>query len=482
MELSELHKTLDGLRRLPHETEWVEFKHNFHSPEEIGERLSALSNSACLHKKPYGYLVFGVKDGTHEVLGTTFHAKAHKKGNEELEMWLVNRLNPRIDVEIYEFEYKDKHISMYKIPATSGRPVTFLNQAYIRVGSLTKLLMNYPDKEAKIWATGNQKPLDRIPVKTGLSGQEVITLLSVQTYFDLMHLPMPQTQHGVLERLVTEHVVTEDVSGYNITELGALIFAKNLRDFDTLYRKAVRVIIYKGRNKLQTEREKIFEQGYALSFPLVTDWVNDRLPANEEIGRALRNEVRMYPELSVRELTGNMLIHQDLSEIGFPMIEIYDDRIEFSNPGLPLISLDRFIDEYQSRNEVLSDLMRRLGFCEEKGSGMDKVITANELFQLPPVKFQTQEHRTVLSMYAYKMWSDMDRQERMQACYQHACLKYVSNEMMTNQSLRQRLGVEDKNYPMVSRLIKDSVKAGLVKEGNPENRSNRMISYIPIWA
>lgn len=476
------HKVLDGLLRLTHETEWIEFKQNFHSAEEIGERLSALSNGACLQKKPYAYLVFGIHDESHEVVGTTFHAKSHKKGNEELEMWLVNRLNPRIDIEVSEFEYEGKHISMYKIPAASNRPVTFLNEAYIRVGSLTKPLMNYPDKEAKIWATGNQKPLDRIPARTGLSSQDVVSILSVQTYFDLMHLPMPQNQQAILERLISEKLVIEYVDGYSITELGALVFAKNLRDFDTLYRKAIRVIIYKGKDKLNTEREKIFEQGYALSFPAVAEWINDRLPANEEIGRSLRNSVQMYPELSIRELIGNLLIHQDFSEKGFPMIEMYDDRIVFSNPGLPLISIDRFIDEYQSRNESLSDLMRRLGFCEEKGSGLDKVISTNELYQLPPIGFQIDEHRTILTMYAYKMWSEMDKKERLQACYQHACLKYVSNEMMTNQSLRQRLCVDDKNYPMISRLIKDAITTGLIKEGNPENKSNRMIGYVPIWA
>lgn len=83
---NELTKLIDALISFPYETEWVEFKRNFHSPEEIGERLSALSNSACLHNKPYGYLVFGVDDTTHEIIGTTFRIKSHKKGNEELEM------------------------------------------------------------------------------------------------------------------------------------------------------------------------------------------------------------------------------------------------------------------------------------------------------------------------------------------------------------------------------------------------------------
>lgn len=114
METAELIKLINTLTKLTQETEWVEFKHNFHSSEEIGERLSALSNSACLCNKPYGYLIFGIDDTTHKVVGTTFKAKSHKKGNEELEMWLSLRLSPKVDFEVYEFDYsEDKHKPRY---------------------------------------------------------------------------------------------------------------------------------------------------------------------------------------------------------------------------------------------------------------------------------------------------------------------------------------------------------------------------------
>lgn len=88
--------------------------------------------------------------------------------------------------------------------------------------------------------------------------------------------------------------------------------------------------------------------------------------------------------MAIRELTVNMLIHQGFAEQGFPMVEIYSDRIEISNLGLPLISVKHFIDKYQSRNDSLADIMRRMGICEEKGSGMDKTIFIIELYQLPP--------------------------------------------------------------------------------------------------
>ena len=209
-------------------------------------------------------------------------------------------------------------------------------------------------------------------------------------------------------------------------------------------------------------------------------WINSQLPANEEIGIALRKDVRMYPEIAIRELAANMIIHQDFAEQGFPMIEIYTDRIEFSNPGQPLISVERFIDEYQSRNDSLADIMRRMGICEEKGSGMDKIVTYIELYQLPPVRFQLDETRTSATVFSYRKFADLEKSERVTACYQHACLKYVSNEKMNNQSLRARLGIEDKNYPMASRIIKDALEAKLIKEENTEGGNRH--SYIPYWA
>lgn len=211
-------------------------------------------------------------------------------------------------------------------------------------------------------------------------------------------------------------------------------------------------------------------------------WVNSQLPANEEIGQALRKDARMYPELAIRELVANSIIHQDFAEQGFPMIEIYQDRIEISNPGQPMISVERFIDEYQSRNDSMADLMRRMGICEEKGSGMDKAVFSVELYQLPPLRIQVQENRTVVTLNAYRKFSEIEKTERIRACYQHACLRYVSNEKMTNQSLRSRLGIDDKNYPMASRIIKDTVEAKLIKEADPENGSKRFMGYIPYWA
>jgi predicted HTH transcriptional regulator len=398
-----------------------------------------------------------------------------------LENWLATRLNPRIDFEVYEFDYDvNRHISLFVIPATKIQPVAFLHQAYIRVGSITRKLNDFPEKQAKIWKK-EHIPFEKEIAKNNLVASDITKYLSAETYFDLMKLPYPSEQQGVIEKLIEEGLVVKN-KGYAITKLGALLFAKNLNDFESIGRKSARVIIYKGKNKIETEREQIVTKGYAIGFVGLVGWINSQLPANEEIGKALRTESRMYPEIAIRELVANALIHQDLTEKGFPMMEIFTDRIEISNPGTPLVSPERFIDAYKSRNDKLADLMRRMGFCEEKGSGLDKVIFCNELYQLPPINVAVAEDRTKVTLYSYKALNELDKKEKIRACYQHACLKWVSNEKMTNQSLRERFKIEEQNAAIASRIIRDTLSDKLIKEEDPENKSRKYASYLPYWA
>ena len=228
MEYLDFKKLIDALAARPKETEWIEFKHNFHSKEEIGERISALANSAYLCNMPFGYIVYGIDDNTHNLIGTDLHGKQKMVGNEELESWISTRLNPRIDFEIIDnFDYEDLgHVCVFKIPATVNRPVSFLHEAYVRIGTITRKLKDFPAKEAKIWK-GGQKALEKIVLKKGLSPQDILALLSAETYFDMMHLPLPQDTKGIMERFVSENLIQQDEVGYSITELGALLFAKS---------------------------------------------------------------------------------------------------------------------------------------------------------------------------------------------------------------------------------------------------------------
>jgi predicted HTH transcriptional regulator len=483
MQTQELIHLLKKLVGLGEENEWVEFKcGNFH-PNTIGELISALSNGACLHNQKYGYLIYGVEDQSHDIQGTEFKPKKTKIGGEDIEHWLLNRLNPRIDFRIYEFDFQNKPVVLIEIPAAATQPTRFLHKAYIRIGSYTKQLGEYPEKERKIW---NKTPLEKFEsnlVMQNLSGEEVVKFLDVQSYFDLMKLPFPSTREGILEKFAAENLIAVERGRYHITNLGGILFAKNLDHFGALSRKAVRVIVYEGKNRIKTLKDFTLSKGYAIGFEGLIEYINDKLPSNEEIGRALRKTVRMYPEIAVRELVANAIIHQNFSVTGTgTVVEIFADRIEITNPGKPVITTMRFIDEYQSRNEKLASFLRRIGICEEQGSGIDKVILNVELFQLPAPEFVDMEKHTKVILYSYQKLDEMSRNDKIRACYQHACLKYVSNEKMTNQSLRERFKIDSRNSAMASRIIDATLKAGLIKFDDPENPSKKYAKYIPVWA
>ena len=166
------------------------------------------------------------------------------------------------------------------------------------------------------------------------------------------------------------------------------------------------------------------------------------------------------------------------------MIEMYVDRVEISNPGIPPIKVERFIDEYRSRNEKLADIMRRLNICEEKGSGIDKVVNAAEVYQLPAPDFRVGEARTTTILFAHQDFSDMSKSDRIRACYQHCCLLYVSNQRMSNQTLRERFKMNDskKSTSAISIVIRATKEDGLIKQDNSESASTRYARYIPFWA
>ncbi len=191
----------------------------------------------------------------------------------------------------------------------------------------------------------------------------------------------------------------------------------------------------------------------------------------------------MYPELAIRELVANALIHQDFFQIGTgPMIEIFSNRIEVTNPGLPLVPTERFLDNPpKSRNEALASLMRRMGICEERGSGIDKVVFETEVYQLPAPIFSASLEHTIAILFAHKELKEMDKEDRIRACYLHASLKYVEHDYMTNTSLRERFGIEEKNRSMVSKIINDTLEADKILIYD-ESVGSRARKYIPWWA
>lgn len=466
--------TLQQWLTAPAETEHLEFK----EAKKQFDTTKLLRYCVALANEGGGHLVLGVTDKPpRQVVGTqAFIAPADLN---DIKARIVEKLHIRIDT--VSLNHPQGRVLVFVVPSRPvGQPLNFDGAYLMRAGE--NLVSMTPDQLKRIFAEGEQDWCLN-PAMTGCDSDRVVQLLDTQSYFDLLNLPYPATREAVLERFSGERLIERTSDGWTISNLGALLFAKKMESFDKLGRKAPRVIVYEGSNKLKTKSDKTDTKGYAVGFQGLVEYIYGLVPANEVIEQALRREVKMFPEIAIRELVANALIHQELTETGASvMIELYDDRIEISNPGKPFIPPDRFIDEYRSRNERMADLMRRLGICEEKGSGVDKVIQAAEVFQLPAPDFRVGTVRTSAILFAHRDFEQMDKADRIRATYQHCCLRYVMNEKMTNQSLRERFKLPEKKSESVSRAIRDSISADKIKLADPEATSLRYRSYIPFWA
>ena len=422
-----------------------------------------------------GKLVLGVADkSSRDVVGTSAF-----RNPVEMQEKLFQATRFRVDIE--EVQHPNGRVLVFHIPSRPHGTAYHLNGVYLmRVGQALSPMSE--DQLRSIFAEGGRHWLEE-PSKTDLDSRSVVNLLDTQTYFDLLRLPYPTEQAGVMERLLNDQLIDHVGSRYSIRRMGALLLAKRLEDFPDIAPKAPRVVVYARTSKLETRLDQTGSKGYAVGFQDLIDFVMSQVPQNEVLETAIRKEVKLVPAIVIRELIANALIHQDFTIRGASiMVEIYIDRMEISNPGEPVVPVERFIDGHESRNENLVRVMRRLGICEEKSSGIDRVISEIEAFQLPAPDFHTGYRSTVVKIYGFKDFKQMDRRERIRACYQHCALKWVTSQQMTNQSLRERFGLPGNKSALVSQIITATVNAKMIKLDEQGGASRRFARYAPFWA
>ena len=429
-------------------------------------------------------MLWGIENRTHDVVGTRFSPAMQRKGNEPLETWLLRLLEPHVDFRFHEVLVNEQRVILLEVNPATRQPISFSGVEYIRVGSAKKKLKDFPEKERVLW-----RAFDTVRFESGvaagrMSAEDVLLELDYPAYFALLNVPLPDGHAAILDAMQRDQLVRPcNAGGFDVMNLGAILFAKRLGNFTGLKRKAARVIQYRGTGRGEPIKEQEGSRGYASGFEGLVNYINEALPANEVVGQALRKTVPMYPEVAVRELVANALIHQDFLVTGAgPTVDIFDDRVEITNPGQPLVDTQRFVDTPpRSRNEALASLMRRFGICEERGSGIDKVVFQAEVYQLPAPLFEAPEGFTRTVLFAPKALASMDKTERVRACYLHACLKRVMQDYLTNASLRERFGIRANNRAIASRYIREAVDTGMIKPFD-EYAGKRMMKYIPFWA
>lgn len=468
-----------SLSPIPHELNELDWKSDISDKSDrIAQHISAFANNIN-----GGYLIFGLnndasfcslnKDKTDEII--------KKIGNIAR-----NNITPPIAIEHNITTFDSNEILIIKIPEATNKPVYLrgktIDDSYKRSAGQTVKMSKQEIKNLLSIAIGIDFEMQTAML--GISDDEVLKHLNYDSYFSLQERRLPDTKTGILQVLANDDLIKLHSQTYDILNLGAILFCRDISYFRELKRKAARVILYKGTSRINGVKEYENTEGYASSFEGFVKYISDQLPSNEIIDDALRKKVKIYPEVAIREFVANALIHQDFSISGAGvMIEIFDDRIEITNPGVPLVDVNRFIDTApKSRNEKLASLMRRLNICEERGSGIDRAISAIELYQLPAPKFIRGDDYTRVIMYAPVSLTKMNIEDRVRACYQHTCLNYINNQPVNNQSVRNRFKIAKNNISSASKIITETLERGLIKPSSPESASKKYASYIPFWA
>jgi predicted HTH transcriptional regulator len=385
--------------------------------------------------------------------------------------------------------FESARLLFVHVPESAVKPVHLrgkgLEAAFIRSGGTTRKASR---QELGTLMLNSRTPRwEELHASVLMGDEELASSLSVEPIFKMLERPAPTTLEEKLAWMAGERFIArEPAGGGYVTNLGAVSAARKLADFPDLSRKAVRVVAYDGLNKATTKQEQEGTKGYAISFQGLLQFVMSLLPQSEVIEKALRTKRTVYPEIALREIIANALIHQDFSISGAgPLIEIFDDRIEVSNPGglLPSKRLDRLIGtQPESRNEQLARAFRRYKICEERGSGLLKAGLQVELYGLPPIDFSAGPNHFKVALFTPRTFAQMSAHERLEACYQHAVLKHFSDSAMTNKSLRERLKMSEKKRSMVSVLIQEAIDKKLIKAADPNNKSRKFAEYVPFWA
>ena len=465
---------------VPHEVNELDWKASLSTHKDrLAEHLMAFANHAN-----GGSLVFGVADSG-ELVGVNQSEVAQTVNT--LSNLGRDAVEPPLALDHAVVDFKGVALLLVHIPEQGIKPAhrrgKTIEESWVRSGGTTRkasrqevgaLMLNSAIPQ---WEELRASPL--------LELDDVLAKLDVATIAKLLERPLPSESTDLAPWLVAEGLAVADGRGFYITNLGAVAAARKLDDFAALERKRIRVIRYRGTNKVNTIDELPGNRGYAVGFEGLIGYLKRALPHFEVIEQSLRTQVSVYPEIALRELIANALIHQDFTVTGAgPMVEIYDDRIEVTNPGtlLPGKRPDRLIGTTpESRNEKLARSFRHYRICEERGTGFQKVVGAIELFGLPPLVFTLQENAFRVTLYAPRKFPEMSQTERVEACYQHATLQYYSSGTLTNTTLRERFKLHEKHRSQVTNLIGDAVQAGRIKRKD-EGSGNKFAEYLPYWA
>ena len=349
---------LKELISLEYENEYIEFKHDWFNKEELGEYISAISNSATEHGVEYGYFIWGIDDKTHKIVGTDFNSNK-EINNEPLKHYLARNLNPSIAFRFEDIIIDDKKVVVLIIPAAKRVITEFNKERYIRIGSSKELLRKYPEREANLWII--LKNMQSTIINTESIKQD-LDFSSLLAYYVAKNLPL--NQKSFKDNL---HLYVPNTKKYNQ-------MAYILSDNNEI---TCRVSIFNGKTKAdkQYALNEYGKKNILVTIDQILNYLESfNITRIDETNRIVeRKDIPLFDSISLREALLNAFIHNDWTELNSPMISVFSDRIEILSYGsLPFKQTIFGFFEGRStpRCQELADIFLQLRISERSGRGI----------------------------------------------------------------------------------------------------------------
>lgn len=353
---------INECRSYEDEREWFEFKENVFLVDYVGEYISALSNSAAMLGRKYAYLIWGVNDKTHEIMGTNIDYNK-SINNEPIKHYLARKLNPSISFEFEETTIDNNRVVILIIPAAKIVPTSYNDIRYIRIGSSKETLKKYPEREACLFSI---LTFGLPTINNTASEYQDLTFNQLITYYGTKGIMLNDNNFKT-----NLHLLTND-GKYNI-------MAQLLSDNSYV---PIRVAIFEGKTKA-SKLYSVKEFGYKCLLYSLYEVLNYgeilNIPQADENERIMeRKEIPLFNFDVYREAVINAFLHNEWINLNEPMITFYSDRIEILSRGTlsPLQTLEGFYKGHSIPiNDKLSELFLQLHISEKTGRGIPKIIS-----------------------------------------------------------------------------------------------------------
>jgi ATP-dependent DNA helicase RecG len=404
MDNNTLISLIDGLLINGNESACIEFKRNWNDSKDIGEYVSALGNSAVLEQQSSAWMIWGVDDKTHEVVGTTFDPSREKaNGNQALVMWLMNKILPRPDIKFHDVSHPNGRCVVLEIRPPRMAPLAFDGERFIRIDSHKTSLARHPEKERRLWALLGPREDWTGDLVEGASLDDLDPDALVKARKLYTDFRLGQAESNERHEAIRQEVAALDTATFlnqalvtkqgKITRTALLLLGRD---------EAAHFLAPAEIKMMWLLRDHNNKPGPSIAFGLPFLLATEKLVAkirNETVdampeGNLFPVSVKSYDNWVLREALHNCIAHQDYVLGGKINVVEHPDRLIFTNLG------DFFPKTVESmltnpsppvhyRNQWLIGAMIRLRMIEQAGSGIKRMFdTQHErFFPLPDYYF-----------------------------------------------------------------------------------------------